>query len=93
MPATREQGLADYDEKNARGLETLKTEFKAKVEVLQLPSVVLRELKKLSAEVVKEESEKSAMARKVYASYAKFQAHLGPWTRVAEAAYHQFVAQ
>jgi TRAP-type mannitol/chloroaromatic compound transport system substrate-binding protein len=90
--ATREHGLADYDDKNARGLAVLKTEFKGKVDILQLPAVVLRELKKLSGDVVKEESEKSAMAKKVYASYAKFQAHLNPWHRVAEAAYHQFVA-
>jgi hypothetical protein len=28
----------------------------------------------------------------VSASFAKFQALLGPWDRVAEGAYHQFVA-
>ena len=69
-----------------------KTEFKRKVEILQLPAPVLRDLKKLSSEVVREESEKSPMAKKVYASYAKFQGHLSPWNRVAEGAYHQFVA-
>ena len=90
--ANRESGLADYDEKNALGLETLRTEFKRKVEILQLPAPVLRDLKKLSSEVVREESEKSPMAKKVYASYAKFQGHLSPWNRVAEGAYHQFVA-
>ena len=46
-------------------------EFKGKVEILQLPAPVLRDLKKLAAEVVKEESEKSPMAKKVYASYTK----------------------
>src|SRR5438046_9139099 len=90
--ANREYGLAEYDEKNALGLETLRTEFKRKVEILQLPAPVLRDLKKLSSEVVREESEKSPMAKKVYASYAKFQGHLSPWNRVAEGAYHQFVA-
>jgi TRAP-type mannitol/chloroaromatic compound transport system substrate-binding protein len=45
-----------------------------------------------AAEVLKEESEKSPMARKVHASYAKFQALVGPWDHVAEGAYHQFVA-
>ena len=73
-------------------LERLKTEFKGKVEVLQLPVPVLRDLKKLSAEVVREESEKTPMARKVHASFTKFQALVGPWDHVAEGAYHQFVA-
>jgi TRAP-type mannitol/chloroaromatic compound transport system substrate-binding protein len=53
---------------------------------------VLRDLKKLSAEVVREQSEKSPMARKVHASFTKFQALVGPWDHVAEGAYHQLVA-
>ena len=56
------------------------------------PLPMLRDLKKLSAEVVKEESEKSPMARRAYASFTKFQALVGPWDHVAEGAYHQFVA-
>jgi TRAP-type mannitol/chloroaromatic compound transport system substrate-binding protein len=82
----------DFHVKNAIALERLKTDFKGKVEVLPLPVPVLRDLRKLSAEVVKEESEKTPMARKVNASYAKFQALVGPWDHVAEGAYHQFVA-
>ena len=60
--------------------------------VVTLPAPVLRDLKKLSAEVVREQSEKSPMARKVHASFAKFQALVGPWDHVAEGAYHQLVA-
>ena len=60
--------------------------------MLQLPVPVLRDLRKLSAEVVKEESEKTPMARKVHASFTKFQALVGPWDHVAEGAYHQLVA-
>jgi TRAP-type mannitol/chloroaromatic compound transport system substrate-binding protein len=90
--AVQVYGLADFHVKNAIALERLRTEFKGKVEVLQLPVPVLRELKKLAAEVVKEESEKTPMARKVHASFTKFQALVGPWDRVAEGAYHQFVA-
>jgi TRAP-type mannitol/chloroaromatic compound transport system substrate-binding protein len=82
----------DFHPKNAIALEQLKTEFKGKVEVLQLPVSVLRDLKKLAAEVVKEESEKTPMARKVHASSTKFQALVGPWDHVAEGAYHQLVA-
>jgi TRAP-type mannitol/chloroaromatic compound transport system substrate-binding protein len=85
-------GLTDYHVKNAIALERLKTEFKGKVEILQFPAPMLRDLKKLAAEVVREESEKSPMARKVYASFTKFQAVVGPWDHVAEGAYHQLVA-
>jgi len=73
-------------------LERLKTEFKGKVGILPLPTPVLRDLKKLSGEVVREESEKTPMARKVHASFTKFQALVGPWDHVAEGAYHQLVA-
>jgi TRAP-type mannitol/chloroaromatic compound transport system substrate-binding protein len=85
-------GLTEYEVKNTIALGKLQTEFKSKVEILQLPATVLRGLKKLSAEVVKEESEKSPMARKVHASFTKFQAQLAGWARISEGAYHQFVA-
>ena len=90
--AVQVYGLSDYHAKNAVALERLKSEFKGKVEVLQLPAPVLRDLRKLSVEVIREESEKTPMARKVHASFAKFQALVGPWDHVAEGAYHQFVA-
>jgi len=90
--AVQVYGLTEYHAKNAIALERLKTEFKGKVEVLPLPVPVLRELKKLAVEVAREESEKTPIARKVHASFTKFQALVGPWDRVAEGAYHQFVA-
>jgi TRAP-type mannitol/chloroaromatic compound transport system substrate-binding protein len=90
--AVQVYGLTDFHVKNAIALERLKTEFKGKVEVLRLPAPVLGDLKKLSAEVVREESEKTPMARKVHASFTKFQALVGPWDHVAEGAYHQFVS-
>jgi TRAP-type mannitol/chloroaromatic compound transport system substrate-binding protein len=92
VAAVQVYGLTDYHTKNAIALERLKAEFKGKVEVLALPAPVLRDLKKLSAEVVREESEKTPMAKKVHASFTKFQALVGPWDHVAEGAYHQFVA-
>jgi TRAP-type mannitol/chloroaromatic compound transport system substrate-binding protein len=90
--AVQVYGLTDYHAKNSIALGRLKAEFQGKVEVLQLPVPVLRDLKKLSAEVAREESEKTPMARKVHASFTKFQALVGPWDHVAEGAYHQFVA-
>jgi hypothetical protein len=41
--------------------------------------------------VIREQSEKSPMARKVHASFVKFQALLGGWEHVAEGAYHQLL--
>ena len=90
--AVQVYGLTDYHAKNAIALKRLRTEFKGKVEVLPLAAPVLRDLKKLAAGVVREESEKTPMARKVHASFTKFQALVGPWEHVAEGAYHQFVA-
>jgi TRAP-type mannitol/chloroaromatic compound transport system substrate-binding protein len=90
--AVQTYGLTEFHAKNAIALEHLKTEFKGKVEVLALPAPVLRDLKKIAAEVVREESEKTPMARKVHASFTKFQALVGPWDHVAEGAYHQLVA-
>ena len=90
--AVQVYGLTDFHVKNAIALGRLKTEFKGKVEVLPLPPPVLRDLKKLAAQVVREESEKTPMARKVHASFTKFQALVGPWDHVAEGAYHQLVA-
>jgi TRAP-type mannitol/chloroaromatic compound transport system substrate-binding protein len=86
-------GLTDYRVKNALALERLRTEFRGKVEMLQFPGAVLRDLRKLATEVVREQSEKTPMARKVSASYARFQALVGPWDRVAEGAFHQLVAR
>jgi len=85
-------GAADFHTKNAIALQRLKTEFKSTVEIVQFPVPILRELRKIAAEVVKEESEKTPMARKVHASFTKFQVLVGPWDHVAEGAYHQLVA-
>ena len=83
---------ADFHLKNAVALDRLRTEFKGKVEILPFPSSVLHDLRKIAAEVVREESQKTPMTRKVHASYTKFQALVGPWDRIAEGAYHQLVA-
>ena len=90
--AAQVYALTDYHVKNAIALERLKTEFKGKVEILPFPAPVLRDLKKLAVEVVREQSEKTPMAMKVHASFTKFQALVGPWDHIAEGAYHQLVA-
>ena len=90
--ATQVHGVLDFHAKNAVALERLKTEFKDKIELVQFPAPVLRELKKIAIPVIKEYSEKSPMARKVHASFTKFQALVGGWDRVAEGAYQQLLA-
>lgn len=92
VAAVQVYGLTEFHAKHATALERLRTKFKGKVEVLPLPVPVLRDLRKLAAAVVKEESEKSPMAGKVHASFTRFQALVGPWDHVAEGAYHLLVA-
>src|SRR5262249_9827798 len=89
--AAQTYSVTNYHTKNATALERLRTECKGKVEIIQLPTSVLHELKKLAADVVREESEKTPMAKKVHASFTKFQALVSPWDHVAEGAYHQLV--
>jgi TRAP-type mannitol/chloroaromatic compound transport system substrate-binding protein len=84
--------LTDFHVKNAVALQRLRTEFKGSVEIVQFPTPMLRDLRKLAGDVTREESEKTPTARKVHASYTKFQALVDPWDRVAEGAYHQLVA-
>jgi TRAP-type mannitol/chloroaromatic compound transport system substrate-binding protein len=92
VAATQTYGLSEYDAKNAIAREKIRAELKGKVEVVQLPAPVLKDLKTMAAEVLKEESEKSPMARKVSASFTKFQALMSGWRHISEGAYHQFVA-
>ena len=89
VAATQIMGFMDFHTKNAVALERIKTEFKGKVELVQFPMPVLRDLKKITADVVRDQAEKSPMAKKVNASYAKFQALVGPWDQVAQGVYFQ----
>jgi TRAP-type mannitol/chloroaromatic compound transport system substrate-binding protein len=89
--ATEVYALTEYHLKNAIALERLRAELKGKVDVIQFPAPVLRDLKKLAAEVVREESEKTPMARKVHASFTKFRALASGWDHIAEGAHHQYV--
>jgi TRAP-type mannitol/chloroaromatic compound transport system substrate-binding protein len=89
--AVQAYGLSEFHARNAAALQRLRAESRGKVEILRLPAAVLRELRKLSADVVREQSETSPMARKVHASFSRFQALVGPADRVAEGAYHRFL--
>ena len=85
-------GTTEYEARNAVALERLRSEYKGKVEILQLPAAVLKDLKKSAAEVVRDEAQKSAMAKKVYASFSRFQTQIAGWHEISESAFHQHVA-
>ena len=78
---------AEYFVKNSNGLQRLNTEFKTKVELIRFPDAVLDGARKVSAQVMQEEAEKSAMAKKVAAAYAKFLNATAEWSKV-EGAYY-----
>jgi TRAP-type mannitol/chloroaromatic compound transport system substrate-binding protein len=82
----------DYDAKNAIALQKLRTDFKAKVEILQLSNDTRKELRKLTVEVLKEESDKTPQAKKVAASIAKFQAVNHDWSALGEGSYQAQLA-
>jgi TRAP-type mannitol/chloroaromatic compound transport system substrate-binding protein len=90
--ATWAYSIPEWEAKNAIALEKLKTEYKGKVEILALPGPILRDLKKVSAEVVRQEADKSPMAKRVYASFTRFQAQVGAWGQLSEGAYHRLIA-
>jgi TRAP-type mannitol/chloroaromatic compound transport system substrate-binding protein len=82
----------EYEAKNLVALQKLKTDYKDKVEILALNTQTLKDLKKLSDEALKEESEKSPQAKKVYDSVNKFATTLNDWRLLSEAAYHAQIA-
>ena len=82
----------EYDAKNIVALQKLRTEFKSKVEIIPFPGDVLKELKKLTVDVLKEESEKTPTAKKAYESFNKFQASLHPWHVMSEGAFHTLLS-
>jgi len=85
-------GLSEHRAKSSIALGQLRTEFKGKVEVLPSPAPVLRDLRKLSAEVIREESEKTPIAGRCTRRLRGSTELVGPWDHVAEGAYHRLVA-
>ena len=81
----------EYFRKNSQAMRRIRTEFKSKVEVTAFPKEVVNELRKLAVDVVREESEKSPIAKKVYASYSKFHQLVGDYGAVSEGSYYDYV--
>jgi TRAP-type mannitol/chloroaromatic compound transport system substrate-binding protein len=81
----------EYFHKNSVALHKLKADAKGKIEIVKLDNPLIKELKKAAIEVNKEESEKSPMARKVHASYTKFQDVVGEWSEISEGSYYSLL--
>ena len=78
---------AEYFVKNAVGLQRLHTEFKSKVELIKFPDPFLDGARKVAAQVMQEEADKSALAKKVAAAHDKFLTATAEWSKV-EGAYY-----
>ena len=83
--------LADYNVRNAIGLQKLLTEFKGKVEVLPLPAEVLKALKPLAEDTLEEEAAKDATTKKVHEAFKKFKKLYNYWDHVSENPYQRFI--
>jgi TRAP-type mannitol/chloroaromatic compound transport system substrate-binding protein len=57
------------------------------VKVYRFPDEVLKSLKKLSEDVIREEADKSPVARKVYEHYEKFKNQWLAYSDLSERAY------
>ncbi|HXH85023.1 MAG TPA: hypothetical protein VNN07_19095 [Candidatus Tectomicrobia bacterium] len=90
--ATQTLSIGEYAVKNAVAMKKLLTEFKGKVEVTRLPEPLVEQFRKLSAQAVQSESERSPLAKKVAASYARFQALTADWARISEGGYYTLLA-
>ena len=79
--------LSQFEAKNLEALHTLKEEHN--VQVFAFPDDVLRELKKLTQEVLEEEADKDAQFKKVLEAYRAFMANNDGWSELSEAAYQE----
>jgi TRAP-type mannitol/chloroaromatic compound transport system substrate-binding protein len=81
--------LAEHEAGNAAALERLVKQHG--VQVIRFPDAVLKTLKNLSEDVVREEADKSPMAKKVYAAYEKFKKEWLAYSDLSERAYYHMM--
>ena len=77
--------LAEYTSNNNAALATLKNKYK--VEVRRFSDDVLKKLRDLSDEVVREVAAKDAMSKKVFESFNTFRQQVIAWHDISELAY------
>jgi len=83
--ASNLQMLSEFEANNLDALNTLTN--KHKVQIFEFPAEVLKELHKLTLQTLKEEAQKDALFKKVYAAYSVFSKNNDAWNAVSEAAY------
>ena len=76
--------LSEFEAKNLQALESLKTQHK--VQLRQFPDDVLRQLHKLTDEVLEEEAQKDKVFREVYQAYRSFRSTNDAWGKISEEA-------
>ena len=81
--------LSEFEAKNLQALQSLKTQHK--VNVLEFPADVVKELRRLTDEVLEEEARKDRIFREVYQAYRSFRATSDAWGEISEAAYARAV--
>ncbi len=77
--------LSEFEAKNLQALQSLKQQHK--VNVLEFPPDVIRELRRLTAEVLEDEAKKDRIFREVYQAYRSFNSSNTAWNEISEAAY------
>ncbi len=80
--------LSEFETKNNDALQVLIN--KHHVQLRQFPEPVLKNLKKLSVEVLNELAAKDPMSKKVYAAFLEFQKNMNAWDKLTEEQYQKF---
>lgn len=80
---------SDFETKNVEALERLIRQ--QHVKLTEFPPNVLKELKKISEQLLDEEAAKSPLFKKVYRSYREFQAKNTQWYKITERSYSNFM--
>lgn len=80
--------LSEFESKNNAALEELVNKHHVKVKMF--PEAVLKDLKKLSKEVLDELAAKDPASKKVYEHFLKFQKNKNAWDELTEEQYQKF---
>jgi TRAP-type mannitol/chloroaromatic compound transport system substrate-binding protein len=81
--------LSEFEAQNGAALEELITQHKTDLKMF--PADMLKQLQKLSEEVLEEEAAKDPMSKKVNEEFKKFRKQLGPWGMVSEMAFYDHI--
>ncbi|MBI2204998.1 MAG: TRAP transporter substrate-binding protein DctP [Candidatus Rokubacteria bacterium] len=80
--------LAEHEAGNAGALERI---LKHGVQLIRFPDGVLRDFRKLSEDVLREEADKSQFAKKVHEHYEKFKKQWLEYSNLSERAYYHMM--